>query len=343
MCGIFGFSRLTDVTRRMAPLLAMEMESRGKDSWGATAGGPDVFKHLGPITKSWHTFASSQEFLSTWPRAIFHTRAASTGAVTLENQHPFQIECKGVTYIGIHNGIITNHEELNKKHKRSFECDSPHIFMAIAGFSPPREICGYGNIAWYTRKPNENPELHLLRFNGDNLNVARLTSGEIVFCSNKDCITKAANMAGSDIKNFCTIDPEHQYNIGVGTSEDGVSDEVYTGVKVDFGYRYLSTIHNVSNTDSWSDSFWGGREGRRNTIFSSSGNQDHRRIGMLGPVVSKDPSAVGRADRSNNICLMNGCLNKVRGSRTRSIVCDTHYNEIARELGEIIVDSEVTA
>ena len=320
MCGIFGFSRLTPVTRAMAPYLAWEMESRGRDSWGATDGN-DILKHLGPITSSWHSIYDTDEW-QRWERMIVHTRAASTGAVTIENQHPFVIENNGKKYVGIHNGIVTNHDELNRKHKRTFDCDSPHIYMASAGFSNPFDISGYGNLAWYQIEGQGEPVLKICRFNADNLNVFKLATGEIVFCSTSEPVRKAAKMAGSEVKTVVNIDPEKEHTIRPSNDDPNV-DEVYTGRRINFGYRY-NTNHN--------------------TPFYSVGHNghvnDHRRPGL---VKVKNPSLAGARDRQNNMCIATGCNNKVRRSRAKELLCESCFGPIMdRIVREQVNEEQVT-
>src|ERR1700734_3632924 len=169
MCGICGTSNLTDTTRRMMPYLLWSIEDRGRDSWGATDG-TDCVKVLGPVTSSFERHA---DHVLGWDRAIFHTRAASTGEVTVENQHPFRFVRGGTidpegniidtpedpwlkTVVGIHNGIVSNHLELKNKYSRhNFDVDSMHIFRHIVDGRPMSEIYGWGNLAWYDYTPED--------------------------------------------------------------------------------------------------------------------------------------------------------------------------------------------
>jgi len=340
MCGIFGFSRITDVTRAMAPFLAWEMEARGKDSWGAS-NGTEFIRRIGPITFSW---AEEWKNWMGWDRGIFHTRAASTGAVTLQNQHPFVVTKYAAdateedpkiekTIVGIHNGVVVNHAELNTKHGRNFECDSPHIFMAIAGFSETEEIRGYGNLAWYEIKPGLRPQLHILKFNGDNLNVFRLGTGEIVFCSTIEPVIHAARMAGTEAKTAFNIESETEYIIQY--DPELKMDRLYTcEAKRKFGFRTgVTNPCNQPHNGDWGDNcYWPGygpHHGHRRTSPRERQNfNDYH-----GPVVTKDPSTIGVEDRTNNYCLVSTCKEKVLGSRGKNIICPKCFEKVRVDIG----------
>lgn len=319
MCGIFGFSRITETTRAMAPMLAWEMEDRGHDSWGATDGLVDI-KHLGPITRTWR---SEWDNWAGWERGIFHTRAASTGAVTLENQHPFRVVVTDdkkqttKTVIGIHNGIVANHETLNRKYSRSFDCDTPHIFCAIAGFSPTTEIHGYGNLAWYETTPDSpTPLLHLLHFNARNLFIAKLDTGEVVFCSNKEPIDRAAAYAGTKVDKHFFTEGDKIYTVERDFEGVQGSDMLCNGPKLAFGGRSVQVSNNGSyNGTPWVDA----RGGRLNTVFPLHPDRSSRRTNI---------SELGGKDRRDNICLKNLCENKVKSTRRHQILCETCFAEV---------------
>src|ERR1700677_4177785 len=117
----------------MLPLLALEMEFRGRDSWGATDG-RSVTRCLGRITDGWYNEFIDPAGWGGWDRAIFHTRGASTGVVTIPNSHPYTFthtlpDGAVRRVVGIHNGIISNHEALNNKYSRTHEVDSMHIYQ----------------------------------------------------------------------------------------------------------------------------------------------------------------------------------------------------------------------
>jgi asparagine synthetase B (glutamine-hydrolysing) len=244
MCGIFGTSNLTPTTRAMMPFLAWAMEDRGKDSWGATDG-REVVKKLGAITDSWE--------LPEWERGIFHTRARSVGAATVENAHPFEFESEAVgRVIGIHNGSIGNHDELNRKLGRNFAVDSMHIFAHIAEGRGTEELEGWGACAWY-----QDGLLRLWRFHMDALHVARLETEELVFASTGAAIHKAARMVGAKVLHEYKLDEMMRYTVrmhnGLWTLFKGPE------MKVKTPWRQRHTV------DSWEDLYT--RWDRRGVTF----------------------------------------------------------------------------
>lgn len=75
---------------------------------------------------------------------IGHTRKATTGAISIKNTHPFH--CGKI--VGAHNGFVYNHKEMNVKHKREHECDSPHIFDHINAGLPLGELDAAGTVSY---------------------------------------------------------------------------------------------------------------------------------------------------------------------------------------------------
>ena len=207
MCGILGVSCLNKNTRPMLPFLAWDMQRRGDDSWGASNGN-DVIRELGAVRKSFY-------IPSGWVGGpvIVHTRRASQGRVNIENAHPQRIK----NIIGIHNGTLNNHQELNRIHNRNYDVDTAHIFHHMADGLPLDDIGGTAALAWYdTEAPGI---LFLCRINTTALEVAKLTTGEIVFASEKSTVEESASMADKDIDVFYTIKPNLVYEVHTASGE----------------------------------------------------------------------------------------------------------------------------
>jgi hypothetical protein len=166
MCGIFGFqtkgNAVLSAEQRAALLTVLSIgnERRGDDSWGFY-NGEDIIKGLGGISKSVYKFLSSQY-------GFGHTRRGTTGAITIPNAHPFDIG----DVIGAHNGIVFNHEELNKKYGRTHEVDSMHIFSHLSEGKGLDEIRAYGSIQ-YIEKDNPS-EMYICKLSGGELSVSAI-------------------------------------------------------------------------------------------------------------------------------------------------------------------------
>lgn len=189
MCGVFGFSKLTSRTRYMVPFLAYAMETRGNDSWGGSDG-EEVIKKVGPISEGFM-------FPRQWKQAIFHTRAATVGAVSERNAHPFVVpRADKAPIIGIHNGGVWNWEQLNGKYKRDCQVDSEHIFWQIAAGLPLGELNGRGTIAWFEEYKDYGRQINLTRWSFGDLEVVDMGKEDgIAFCSTKEPLERAMRFA----------------------------------------------------------------------------------------------------------------------------------------------------
>ncbi len=164
MCGLFGF----DLSRYQLPLerrvalaavLATGNDNRGGDSWGWFSPGRGTARGLGDIAGQTSKFFNS-------PILMAHTRKATIGAITKENSHPFDIG----NIIGAHNGMITNHEELNRLYERQCQVDSMHIFHHINESRGLEDINGYGAIS-FIRKDEGLNKVYLVKLSAGDLAV----------------------------------------------------------------------------------------------------------------------------------------------------------------------------
>lgn len=199
MCGHLGVW-LKKPDSRIIPLLAglaVTMDCRGGDSWGYWADG-NLVKGLGTFTSKnqARNFGGIKTFMG-------HTRAASVGAKTVENSHPFHI---GHT-IGAHNGSISNWFDLNKEYERKFEVDSMHIFAHIDEYGYDRldELSGYGAIAWLDDRAPEI--INLARWNGGQLAIAEIYTkdGQVLgtaYASTVEALAPSLEIAGFKYKLF---------------------------------------------------------------------------------------------------------------------------------------------
>lgn len=300
------------------------MQSRGRDSWGAT-NGTELVKRLGPIEETWF---DHEDQIWDWQRAIIHTRGASVGSVTVANAHPFMFHNGSNddwkrTVVGIHNGHVANHEELDKKYPNRrdssghpAEVDSAHIFAAFAEGAPTSEIYGWGNLAWYEYTPELiQGRLYLMKFNADALNVVMLETGEIAFCSEILPLRRAAMMAGTRVKHPFKIEDERVYYVDPEYDSDGVwvRDRLFdTKERRVFGSR----VQPMQVWEGW-DSGWTG--GRRNDCRAPMGYRGGTNI-----------HNVQHEARRAGVCGVMSCENKVAKGRKNALVCDECYEATAK-------------
>lgn len=271
MCGIFGH-KFTRPDRRVIPLtaaLSVLMECRGRDSWGylnINEKGLHVRKDVGPISQG-----LTARSLRGTTQLIAHTRAATTGKVNAKNAHPLRY----AHVIGVHNGIVVNHGDLNKRYNRSFEVDSHHIFAHIADECPLSEIDGYGAAVYVDDR--ELQRVHLTKWNGGTLAVAQIrAAGQPlgnVFASTRDALVAALGVAGMlQDSEIWQLDDERHYSLVGADMVEHKDDKP----KFRFGFR---TVKTTSHTAAYGHRVGGSGPGR--TTGSCDGCQQDRTITLI--------------------------------------------------------------
>lgn len=247
MCGIFGAPEIDDSIRAMLPFLGIAMQVRGRDAWGAS-NGSEIIKHVGELTDTW---IDERDKINQWTSGIFHTRGASTGsAKILNNAHPFCYDTPdGDKIIGIHNGAITNHIELDHKYNRNCSVDSMHLWMHRAEGKPWNDIEGWGNLAWWERDNQRRQVLNFARFNSNSLYVCRLKSGHFVFASEAQPIVIAARMCGDPVETTYVLDEYRHY--WLAPDDRGVMALWRSENSLPFPRPYTSSVQNsgLSSTE----------------------------------------------------------------------------------------------
>jgi predicted glutamine amidotransferase len=196
MCGIAGWNLTEKPGNEFFSTLAATMQGRGEQAWGVFHAG-EINKGTGTILEgiSAGRIASLAGFL--------HTRHATHGDVVASNSHPFEIG----NLIGAHNGVLSNHKELNAKYSRSFDVDSMHIFQHITDGLSLEEIKGYGAIEFY-----RDGAFFVGCCNGGELEVA-LTNVGCIWASTRDAIDFALAQADLKLIHYYHVDAGELYRI----------------------------------------------------------------------------------------------------------------------------------
>lgn len=249
----------------MSLTLAGEMESRGRDSFGGIGIPTEydenklarIMRGIGKISESgkelFKLAVSSRSFLG-------HTRAATKGSICIDNSHPFSVG----DVLGVHNGVITNHDHLNQKYKRNFAVDSMHAFAHINDNLDLEELWGYGTLFWL-RSSEDWANLYFAKTNGGSLTIAKLYREEddaeeqddnhfaIIWASEQRAIERVCLLLGFTFKKIEVKENELHKVL------DG---KVYT-LKTPFtfgshykGRGYLSTEEAENGERLWDLSWW---------------------------------------------------------------------------------------
>lgn len=213
MCGLFGwqfrpdskFAKDPDYTEILAQALTSYNDRRGGDSWGVYS------PHLG-LCKNWGKSEPFHDFFGHTPMLMGHTRKATHGAIDMNNAHPFYE--KG-TWLA-HNGVLSNHDELNTKYKRNHKVDSMHLLSHMVEGRPFTDIKGYGSIEW--AKSREKGRIYMARLNErGELAVVQLKDGGIFWTSSDTHAKDIVKDLGLKVKQTYDIKAEQIYFVEDGS------------------------------------------------------------------------------------------------------------------------------
>lgn len=178
MCGIAGWAwknpPAKHARRALAVALGVSNDTRGGRGFGVfIADKPKVWR--GPETMAMFIGRNGTDWALA-RSAFLHTRLPSRGKVCTENSHPFTIG----DITGAHNGIVSNHDDLNKSYDRKFEVDSMHIIAHLHENRPWKDLDMYGAVEWYDHRDRK---IRLVHVNNGSLEVRRIPGHGIAWSS----------------------------------------------------------------------------------------------------------------------------------------------------------------
>jgi hypothetical protein len=221
MCGIFGWSfvkraRLPAAQREvLAATLAVSNSMRGDQSWGAhylTRDGRTVTRReVGDIAR----VAGIGAQLGEQNLMMAHTRFATVGSVSKDNQHPF----RAGEILLAHNGVVSNHTELNAKYSRQCSVDSQHFAHHLAEGRDFSDVEAYGSLEWIE---NSAPaSINLLRMRKGSLAVYGIRDAKgkqvgTVWSSDMEHLRSAIGASRLDGFPYVQLEEGHVYVVAKG-------------------------------------------------------------------------------------------------------------------------------
>lgn len=215
MCGIGSFQLCKEeqaCARKLAQNLLRGLQIRGTDASGI----------------AWHDTQTSETFVqkhncngglmasyldkTIGRTAIIHTRYATLGSPkNNDNNHP--IDVNGV--VGVHNGHITNHNDLFLKvkgYKRKGQVDSEAAF-AYLRYGPSgrslqdklSDIQGGAALMWLQTN-SEKQYLHVARLTSSPLVYGRTKAGSVICASTEAILRSACKATGLELDNIVALD-----------------------------------------------------------------------------------------------------------------------------------------
>ncbi len=155
-----GWSEISEV----AHILARSMSRRGTDSWGVCthyeSGEIAVRRGLGDVS---HIDLGVAQIKG----MQLHTRAATSGAVTVRNAHPFSVG----DWIAAHNGCIW--DDAGDDVLPYYDVDSEALLAHLSEGGSAQGWTGYGAIHWYDVGTTPTP--YICRMDGGDLEVVTIS------------------------------------------------------------------------------------------------------------------------------------------------------------------------
>lgn len=270
MCGIAGYAKMPEAQtksqlraiRKISKSLLNSIAERGKDSTGiammSETREPTIYKTLtssDKLVKSLSYSKIANHHRGDTTICLMHTRFSTMDRndIRQNDAHPFSI---GNT-IGMHNGIIYNHDELDKKHAGKYRVDSQYLLHYINQEDDIQnaldEIVGDYAVSWVK---NSNSVLNLLHEGGRDLAMLYWKEAKVLFFASRiEYLKSAVSKYRINSKPYeAKIDTHYVYDVyKFSDTSSNVTktlvDSNRNGDQYGYGFNYGSCSYIPSSID----------------------------------------------------------------------------------------------
>lgn len=218
MCGIAGFTGVTDPDKRLALVtcLGMGVDERGGHAAGFVAtdrqGHVRFGRTLGEFGKASKRFLSSAAAFD--GATLLHARFATlANAADVQCAHPFAVRRDERTVLwGCHNGHIEDAYSSATRNRRLFTVDSLEVFelMADGEHEAINRLHGWGTLAWILGTDRTTVRLAMLSQCAQ-LYICKTECGATVFGSTQAIVRNALAIAGMTFSGSYELTPGTTY------------------------------------------------------------------------------------------------------------------------------------